>query len=191
MDKSFNMLLKPAWLVAPRLLGCELIRTINGQNTIVRIVETEAYDQTDAASHSYRGLTPRTAVMFGQPGRAYIYFTYGLHYCFNVVTGPSGTGSAVLIRAVEPLTGIKIIRKNRPNINSKFQLLNGPAKLCQALNINREFNSHNLLNPPFQLVIKKPLKTEQIKTTTRIGITRDIDRLWRFYIKDNLYISHA
>jgi len=99
--------------VARRLLGCELVRHIDGQDVRVRIVETEAYDQTDAASHSYNGRTPRTDVMFGPAGRLYVYFTYGMHYCSNIVVGDEGYGAAVLIRAVEPLEGEELLKERR------------------------------------------------------------------------------
>lgn len=120
--------------IAPRLLGCTLRRTIDGQTIAVKIVEVEAYDQEDAASHSSHGRTPRTDVMFGPSGRLYVYFTYGMHYCANVVTGPAGRGSAVLIRGVEPLSGLDTIKKNRGQMPDR-QLTNGPAKFCKALSI--------------------------------------------------------
>src|SRR5437868_45995 len=97
----------PAEVVAPRLLGCHLVREVDGQTLAGKIVETEAYSQFDAASHSYRGQTPRTEIMFGPPGFLYVYFTYGMHYCCNIVTGEAGQGSAVLIRALEPLEGLE------------------------------------------------------------------------------------
>src|SRR5882757_7921267 len=97
---DFEFLKLPSYEVAPRLLGCELVRELNGQRLVGRIVETEAYDQTDAASHSYKGETPRTSVMFGPAGQLYVYFTYGMHFCMNVVTGEVGHGAAVLIRAL-------------------------------------------------------------------------------------------
>ena len=117
MTNDFGFLDQPAWLAAKRLLGCELEREIDGQVICGRIVETEAYDQADAASHSYRGRTARTEVMFGPSGQAYVYFTYGMHYCLNVVTGRVGYGSAVLIRAIEPITGLDLIVARWPRIN--------------------------------------------------------------------------
>ena len=177
------------WDIAQRLLGCELVRVLYGTKVVVRIVETEAYDQNDAASHSYRGQTPRTEVMFGPPGHAYVYFTYGMHYCMNIVTGPVGHGSAVLIRAVEPLEGLEVIKANRPKIRSEHELTNGPAKLCQALNIDKTMNGHNLDEAPLKLVLRPAIDPKGIITTTRIGISKDTHRLWRFYIKDNAYVS--
>lgn len=186
---SFAFLEEGSPQVASRLLGSELVRELNGEKIACRIVETEAYDQTDAASHSYRGITPRTEVMFGSAGRAYVYFTYGMHYCMNVVTGSKGEGSAVLIRAVEPLEGVEFIRTHRPTISTEYDLTNGPAKLCQALMIGRDFNGHDLRLAPLQLIIKPTISPHQIVQTTRIGITRDTHRPWRFFIKDNPFVS--
>src|SRR5580698_7462721 len=114
-NTAWDILLKPAEVVAPRLLGCELTRQIDGSVIKVKIIETEAYDQADAASHSYKGETPRTSVMFGPPGFLYVYFTYGMHYCCNVVVGPAGHGSAVLIRGLEPLFGQDGMSLRRPH----------------------------------------------------------------------------
>ncbi len=173
---------------AERLLGCWIVRTINGQKLIGKIVETEAYHQTDAASHSYKGRTPRTDIMFGPAGFAYVYFTYGMHYCMNIVTGPEGEGSAVLIRALEPVAGEVVMSQNRPGF-SGVQLTNGPAKLCQALAIDRCFNGHDLHAGQLRLEIHPALPPTDIVRTTRIGITRDTHRTWRFYIKDSPAIS--
>ncbi|HEX8763212.1 MAG TPA: DNA-3-methyladenine glycosylase [Candidatus Saccharimonadales bacterium] len=173
---------------ARRLLGCYLVRTIDGRRLVGKIVETEAYHQTDAASHSYRGKTPRTEVMFGPSGRAYVYFTYGRHYCMNVVTGPEGEGSAVLIRALEPIEGQELMRLNRAGFLDR-ELANGPAKLCQALQINAQYNGHNLSELPLQLAINSPINPTDIIATTRVGIRRDRERLWRFYIRGSDYIS--
>jgi DNA-3-methyladenine glycosylase len=176
--------------VAPRLLGCVLERTIGGRLLRARIVETEAYDETDAASHSYKGQTPRTKVMFGESGHLYVYFTYGMHYCCNIVVGPAGHGSAVLIRAVEPIEGEEdmILRRNG---QSGKGLTNGPAKLCQALAINKGLNGHNLHRPPLRLIAQTELPAGQIVQTTRIGISQGQDVAWRFYIRGNPYISKS
>ncbi len=179
---DWSVLSDPAEQVAPRLLGCLLVREFKGHRLVGRIVETEAYDQSDAASHSYRGRTPRTDVMFGPAGHLYVYFTYGMHYCMNVVCGPEGQGAAVLIRAVEPMEGLEYMVANRGG-KTGVQLTNGPAKVCQALGIDRRWNGHNLLEPPFQLVLQPPLPLSQITQTTRIGITKATDVPWRFYVK--------
>lgn len=173
---------------APRLLGALFVMETNMGPLTGRIVETEAYAQTDAASHSYKGRTPRTDVMFGSAGHLYVYFTYGMHYCCNVVTGPVGQGSAVLIRAVEPIEGVNIMTANRRG-RGGLQLTNGPAKLCQAFGIDRAWNGHDLRVPPLQLILDEPLAAEDIIQTTRIGIAHAKEKLWRFYIRDNPYVS--
>lgn len=182
-----KVLEQPAYLAAPRLLGSYLHRTIDGQDLIGKIVETEAYDQTDMASHSYKGRTERTDVMFGPAGHLYVYFTYGMHYCCNVVTGPKNHGAAVLIRALEPIDGEPVMAKHRSR--SGLETTNGPAKLCQALKIDKTLNGHDLSQPPLRLELKKHLSPEQVVQTTRIGISQAIDVPWRFYIKNNRYIS--
>ena len=182
---DFEFLKQPAYEVAPLLLGCILEREIDGKLIRVKIVETEAYDQTDAASHSYKGKTERTEVMFGEPGHLYVYFTYGMHYCCNVVTGEKGVGAAVLIRSVEPLEGEEFMRELR--MFSGKELSNGPAKLCQALGINKSLNGHNLKQSPLKLIIQKPIK--DITQTKRVGISQAKDVLWRFYITGNPYVS--
>lgn len=178
----------PAEDAAPRLLGCHLVRHINGRRLVGRIVETEAYDQSDAASHSYRGRTPRTDVMFGPAGRLYVYFTYGMHYCCNVVCAPDGYGSAVLIRAVEPIDGEDLMAEFRGG-KSGADVTNGPAKFCQAFRIDRSLNGQNLEKEPMQLIIQPPVDQADIVQTTRIGITQAKDVPWRFYMRDNRYVS--
>jgi DNA-3-methyladenine glycosylase len=173
---------------AKRLLGCRLVCETGEGPVSGLIVETEAYHQTDAASHSYKGKTPRTEVMFGPAGRAYVYFTYGMHYCMNIVTGAEGEGSAVLIRALQPLTGMEHMRAKRPGI-ADTQLTNGPAKLCKALGIDRSYNGHDISRKPLRLIIDTPVLQSDITTATRIGISRDTDRPWRFYITDNTFVS--
>lgn len=186
---DFAPLLYPSAVVAPRLLGSILIRTLpDGTELSGRIVETEAYDQSDAASHSYKGRTPRTDVMFGPAGRLYVYFTYGMHYCCNVVTGPEGHGSAVLIRAVEPLEGSDIMTNNRHG-RGGYELTNGPAKVCQAFGIDRAWNGHDLREQPLRLILTQPLDADRIVQTVRIGIRQAKDMPWRFFIRDNPYVS--
>jgi len=183
----YDVLSQPASIVAPRLLGSILEREIDGKLVRVKIVETEAYDDTDAASHSYKGKTPRTDVMFGKPGYLYVYFTYGMHYCCNVVTGSEGTGSAVLIRAVEPLDGTEILEERRHR--SGIEATNGPAKLCQALGITKQLNGHNLSKSPLKLILKEPLDPVHITQTIRVGISQAQEVPWRFYITDNPFVS--
>ena len=188
MSSSFHLLSElSAVEAAKRLLGCELIRTIDDKIIRVKIVETEAYDQSDAASHSYKGKTPRTDIMFGAAGHLYVYFTYGMHYCCNVVIGEEGYGAAVLIRAVEPLEGIETMQKLRST--SGVNVSNGPAKLCQALSINMTMNGHNLKHSPLQLILKPQLHEESIASSPRIGISKAKDTMWRFYIHSNVYVK--
>lgn len=174
---------------AKLLLGCELIREFGTGTAKVRIVETEAYDESDAASHSYNGKTNRTDVMFGPAGRLYVYFTYGMHYCCNVVVGPAGYGAAVLIRAVEPIAGIEYLEENRPKPG--INLTNGPAKLCQALMIDKRLNGHDLAGAPLRLCMNEPISSLSITTSRRIGISKAADMPWRFYEADSAYVSKA
>ncbi|HTK39660.1 MAG TPA: DNA-3-methyladenine glycosylase [Patescibacteria group bacterium] len=164
---------------AKRLIGCELERTIGADVLRGKIIEVEAYDQSDVASHSYRGQTPRNAVMFGPAGYLYVYFTYGMHYCCNVVVGHTGHGSAVLIRALQPLAGEDIMLQHRDGRGGQ-ELTNGPAKLCQALSIDKALNGHDLSMQPLRLIQKEPVDETHILATPRIGISRGKDALWRF-----------
>lgn len=179
----------PASEAAPRLLGCELEREIDGQTVKVQIVETEAYDQTDVASHSYKGRTPRTDVMFGKSGHLYVYFTYGMHFCCNVVVGELGYGAAVLIRAVEPLGNIQLLEERRGM--QGISVTNGPAKLCQALGIDKALNGHDLSHSPLRLIVTNGIPADQIVQTTRIGLSQAKDVPWRYFIKDNPYVSRT
>jgi DNA-3-methyladenine glycosylase len=185
---TFDVLKTDVVDAARRLLGSVLVADVDGNRLCLRIVETEGYDQSDAASHSYRGKTPRTEVMFGPAGYLYVYFTYGMHYCCNVVVGEEGQGAAVLLRAAEPLDVIDALSVRRGG-RSGIELTNGPAKLCQALGITKVMNGHNLLEPPLQLQVLPQLPQEQIVQTTRIGIREAKDVPWRFHIKDNPYVS--
>lgn len=189
-NDAFTELASDAVASAQRLLGCTLERTIHNTTVQVKIVETEAYDQTDVASHSYRGETERTRVMFGSAGHLYVYFTYGMHNCCNIVVGPPGHGAAVLIRAVEVLNGQEALFQNR-KAKSGFELTNGPAKLCQALAINKSLNGHDLQVAPLVLRMQKPVSPSDITQTTRIGISSGKDMPWRFYITGNPYVSHT
>lgn len=174
---------------AKRLLGCELERILpDGHVLRVRIVETEAYDENDPGSHTYRGKTLRNSIMFGPAGFLYVYFIYGMHHCCNVVTGPDGHGEAVLIRAVEPITGESEIIGRRHGATGK-NVTNGPSKLCEALGITRELNGHDLSRQPVRLHIKPALADTEIIQTTRIGLRLGADTPWRFYVKDNPYVS--
>ena len=177
---DFAWLDVPAEVAAQRLLGCELVREIEGREICVRIVETEAYDQMDEASHTFNGRSKRNDVMFKGPGHLYVYFTYGMHHCCNIVCGPEGFGSGVLIRAVEPLDGVDIIerRRGRQGLN----ITNGPGKICAALAIDRSLSGHNLAEPPVRLIKKPALPDSSITLGKRIGISKAVHELRRFYI---------
>lgn len=177
----------PVEQVAERLLGCLLERNLDGQRLLVRITETEAYDQEDAAAHSFRGKTPRNEVMFGPSGRLYVYFTYGMHFCCNVVTGEPGFGSAVLFRAGEPVIGRDRMEANRGKHG--VEVTNGPAKLCQALGIDLTLNGHDLAREPLRLLDGELETGESITRSTRIGISRDTDLIRRYFVTDNPFVS--
>lgn len=184
---QFEWLNVSAEQAAKRLLGCELIRELDGKEIVVRIVEVEAYDQTDEASHTFRGRSKRNDAMFKSSGHMYVYFTYGMHHCCNVVCGREGSGAGVLIRAVEPIKGLDIIQQRRGvrGVN----VTNGPGKVCQALGIDLQYTGHYLTEPPIRLIKNAPLADKNIVVGKRIGISKAIHELRRFYIKDNPYVS--
>lgn len=171
------------------LLGKQLVRDVGGKQLAGIIVETEAYlGAVDMAAHSYNGETPRNRVMFGPPGHVYVYFTYGMHYCMNVVTGSAGLGEAVLIRALEPLIGIKTMQKFR-GTEQTARLTNGPAKLTQALKVDTQLNGHWLGEPPLQLMAGNSILDSQVVQTTRVGISRAQDLSYRFYVAKSPFVS--
>lgn len=153
----------------------------------VRIVETEAYDQNDEASHAYGGERQRNKTMFMSAGHLYVYFTYGMYYCCNIVCGPAGYGSGVLIRAVEPVEGESVLAQHRGV--EGYNCTNGPAKLCIALGIDRSLDGHILSRSPLWLIQKPALQESQVTTSPRIGISRAVEELRRFYITGNPYVS--
>lgn len=180
--------LRPAITVARDLLGTYLVRGIGGRRLIGRIVEVEAYlGQRDPASHAYRGMTPRNEVMFGEGGHLYVYFTYGMHFCCNVVTGPAGTASAVLLRAVVPVRGSGLMRTRREAGKGRHvsdtALTNGPGKLCQAFGIDRKLNGADLCSDSIWIG-KPPGPRRRVKVTRspRVGISRGQQHLWRFLL---------
>jgi len=176
--------------VAKELLGKILVRSF--RSTVLQgiIVETEAYGgEEDPASHAYRGPTERNQVMYGPPGHAYVYFTYGMHYCLNVKTGPNGQAGAVLIRALQPASGIDRMKKVRGTERIK-DLTNGPAKLTQAFDVTRDLNGHDLTTGRRLFIADNadPGKFE-IASSSRIGVRAGTDRLWRFFIRGNQFVS--
>jgi len=184
---DFGWLPLEARAAARRLLGCELVSDIDGKMVRVRIVEVEAYDQADEASHTYRGQSKRNSVMFGAAGHLYVYFTYGMHHCINVVCGEEGYGSGVLIRAVEPIDGSDTIERRRGT--SGKQATNGPGKVAQALGATLTHNGHSLVASPIRLVRRPALPEASIVATTRVGISRAVHELRRYYIAGNPYVS--
>jgi len=163
--------------VAKDILGCKLNRRIGNEVLSGIIVEVEAYKQDDPACHAFRGKTPRAITLFKQPGIAYVYFIYGMYHCMNIVTEEYDKAGAVLIRALEPIP---------PTENT-----NGPGKLCKSLNITKEFNETDITSENSDLWIEEGIivPKKQIITTTRIGIKLAADYPWRFYIKDNKFVS--
>jgi len=151
-----------------------------------RIVEVEAYDQEDPASHGYRGRTPRNESMFGPPGHAYVYRSYGIHWCLNLVCAGEGVPEAALIRALEPTTGIDRQRRRRGTEDLRA-LCSGPGKLCQALGITREQDGLPLDRPPFRLRERKDVP--EIVTAPRIGLTRATELSWRYLEANSRYLS--
>lgn len=178
----------PADQAAKRLLGCVLERTVNGQVLRARIVETEAYDEDDPGSHTFRGPTMRNEIMYAQAGYLYVYFIYGMHFCCNVVTGAQGHGEAVLIRSVEPIDGVAEMERRRGK-HDGVNLTNGPSKLCQALDISKDLNGHFLEFEPLVVKMNPHVPDDLIVQTTRVGLKRGAETPWRFYIRDNAYVS--
>lgn len=172
--------------VAKDLLGCFLVHRTPEGTTAGRLVETEAYLQGDPACHAARSMTPRNKVMFGPPGYAYVYFTYGMHYCFNVVSQAEGVGEAVLIRALEPVYNIDLMQQRRGRERLK-DLCSGPAKLTQAMGIGIEQNCADLITG--ELYLCAGAAESAIITTTRIGIREGTELPLRFYLQDSRYVS--
>lgn len=184
---------KPTLDVARNLLGKKIVRQVRNKIYSAKIVETEAYiGCKDTACHASKGMTPRTKVMFGEAGFAYIYFVYGMHYMFNIVTEQKDFPSAVLIRAAEPLENIQGMIKNR---NGQVKnISNGPAKLCQAMQIDKTLNGIDLIiGEKLWLEDYESVDDAMITARPRVGIeyaeARDREALWRFYIKNNKHVS--
>lgn len=174
--KSFDFLADPSWHVAPRLLGWVLTTEFSGIETSVELSEVEAYDETDPASHSYRGPTRRTAAMFGPPGRLYVYRSYGIHWCVNIVTGPEGHGAAVLLRAGRPMAGADKMIERRGRSD---HLADGPGKLTQALGISGDDDGRDVTTGD-KIRLTPGTRSLVPVVTARIGITRAVAVPWRF-----------
>lgn len=179
-----SLLSGPVVEVAPRLLGAVLRRG----DVALRLTEVEAYDgPNDPGSHAYRGITARNAVMFGPPGHLYVYFTYGMHHCCNVVCGPDGQASAVLLRAGEVVAGLDTVRARRPRSTDR-DLARGPARLCQALAIDRTDNGTDLTVGPITLE-PSVMPTGEVRCGPRVGLRHAADRLWRFWLEGEPTVS--
>jgi len=184
--------------VARELLGKYLVRVAGGRERIGKIVEVEAYlGPHDLASHSSRGRTARTEVMFGPPGHAYVYLIYGMYHCFNIVTEREGFPAAVLVRALEPLEGLDLMRKRRRPVGARSvtELTSGPGRLCQALAIDRGHDGLDLCREDSPLFLEggDPVANADIGVSARVNVRGDrdaVDARWRFYLKHNPHVSH-
>jgi DNA-3-methyladenine glycosylase len=192
LPRSFY--LRPTRRVAKELLGCLLVHRLGRTTLVGRIVEVEAYlGLRDPASHAYRGKTRRNEVMFREGGHLYVYFTYGMHYCANVVTEQEGTGHAVLLRALEPVRGLREMSRRRSASSSNIReanLTNGPARLCQAMGITGKDNGTDLLGNAI-FVASDPERDphQRIVRTTRIGISSGTEHPWRYLLRGNRWVS--
>jgi len=183
---------RPTELVARELLGAILEHRSDDGVASGRIVETEAYlGPDDPACHAVVGRTERTWHLHGPPGVAYVYFIYGVHWCFNAVTREEGHGSAVLVRALEPLTGLELMRQRRAGARRDVDLTNGPGKLCQALGIDGALDGTRLDRGPLRLMAGERVDHAQVEVTPRIGITRAAEWPLRWLLRENPYVSTA
>lgn len=182
---------RPVLEVARDLIGCILVHDTEHGRIAGRIVETEAYGTGDPGSHAYRGPTARNAPMFEKPGHAYVYFTYGMHWCFNIVTDRSGVAGAVLIRSVDPLEGIDLMRARRVPGTRDAELTRGPARLTQAFGIGPEHNRADLAKPPLYICTGERFPADSIGAGPRIGLgkTQQDGRPWRFWLRGSPAVS--
>jgi DNA-3-methyladenine glycosylase len=182
--------LRPVLEVARDLLGRLLVHDAPEGRAAVRLVEVEAYDGPggDTASHAYRGRTPRNAVMFGPPGHLYVYFTYGMHYCVNVVSAPPGVAQAVLLRAGEPVLGVESMIARRP-ASRRRDLARGPARLTEALGLGPWANGADLRAGPVWLTEGWPVTDAEVAWTGRVGVSSAADRPWRALVAASPYVS--
>ena len=182
MSRLDEVLALPSYEAAPLLIGWTLL--VDGVGGVV--VETEAYREGDPASHSFRGPTARNRVMFGPPGHLYVYRSYGIHWCANIVCEADGRGAAVLLRALEPTHGLGAMRERR-GIDAERLLCAGPGRLTQALGITSEHYGARLDAPPFEL--RPPSQPVAVDASGRIGITRGTERAWRFTLRGSRWVS--
>ena len=179
----------PALEVAPTLLGSVLRHATPDGTVAVRLTEVEAYaGADDPGSHAYRGPTRRNEVMFGPAGHLYVYFTYGMHHCCNVVVGPDGTAAAVLLRAGEVIEGVDLARSRRAGAADR-DLARGPARLCRALSIDGRHNGAHLGTSELTLDLDRPVDAELVETGPRVGLRQAADHPWRFWLRDEPTVS--
>jgi DNA-3-methyladenine glycosylase len=183
---------RPVLDVAPGLLGCVVARDSPEGVVAVRLTEVEAYDgENDPASHAYRGRTPRNGVMFGEPGHAYVYFTYGMHFCVNLVCGPPERACAVLLRAGEVIEGTALARTRRAGARTDRDLARGPARLAQALGIDRRLDGADACDPggPLRASAGAPVPPAAVLTGPRTGVSSAATRPWRFWLSGEATVS--
>jgi DNA-3-methyladenine glycosylase len=187
-----ELLARPSRLLAPRLLGAVLVSTVGGAEVAVRLTEVEAYEGLDdPASHAFRGLTPRTAVMFGPAGHLYCYFTYGMHWCANIVCAVDGQASAVLLRAGEVVRGSAVAWTRRPAAKSARDLARGPARLASCLALAAATNGADLCDPASTVRLESlpRRRAAGVQAGPRVGIAAATERPWRFWLADEPTVS--
>jgi DNA-3-methyladenine glycosylase len=187
-----DRLAQPALVIAPRLLGAVLVSDVGGARVAVRLTEVEAYEGLeDPASHAFRGPTVRTAVMFGPPGYLYCYFTYGMHWCANVVCGKDGVAAAVLLRAGQVIEGVDAARERRPAARRDPELARGPARLATCLALGRATNGIDLCDPSSEVRLwtMPARRRRDIAAGPRVGITVATERAWRFWLDTDPTVS--
>jgi DNA-3-methyladenine glycosylase len=184
---------RPVLDVAPDLLGRIVVSDSPAGLVAVRLTEVEAYDgPNDPGSHAYRGRTARNAVMFGEPGHVYVYFTYGMHFCMNLVCGPAGTASAVLLRAGEVVEGEALARARRPSARASRELARGPARLTQALGVDRLLDGADACDPAGALRVvagQQPVAATKVVTGPRTGVAAGGTRPWRYWLHGEPSVS--
>lgn len=192
MPVARELLARPAQQLAPRLLGAVLVSTVGGAEVAIRLTEVEAYEgPDDPASHAFRGLTRRTEVMFGPPGHLYCYFTYGMHWCANIVCADEGRASAVLLRAGEVVRGSESAWTRRPAAKSARDLARGPARLASCLGLGAAHNGVDLCDPagPVRLETLPRRRVAGVQAGPRVGIAAATERPWRFWLADEPTVS--
>lgn len=189
---SRRQLARAPLVVAPTLLGAVVRSVTEDGEVAVRLTEVEAYDGAhDPGSHAHRGRTARNAVMFGEPGHAYVYFTYGMHWCVNIVCRPEGTAGAVLLRAGEVVGGEQLARERRPTARRERDLARGPANLAQALGVDRSWDGVDVLDPASRLRLGQGARVpaSAVRTGPRVGLRAAADRPWRFWVAGEPTVS--